>query len=193
MQFSISAASFAATLFFAGSAIAGPLALTPANPQPSAGSLASGLSVIYAYPGNVQTIKDAKNALKKGKPGKPLAGLYYDDNNEGDLTMTAEKAMKVAASISGYIKFEAPGSYTLDFLNNDGLEIFIGGQKVGFYDGVHACGYAGEQEVEVPSAGYYALEATYFQKKGTACLMMEWGPDSDGLEPVPNTAFFYKK
>ena len=193
MTFSISAVSVAATLFLAGAAVAAPLALAPANPQPSAGSLENGLAVVYAYPGNVQTIKDAKNALKSGKPGKPLAGLNYDDTKEGDLTMTADKAMKIAASISGYIKFDAPGTYTVDFLNNDGLEIHIGGQKVGFYDGVHACGYAGEQEIEVPSAGYYALEAIYFQKKGTACLMMEWGPDSDGLEPVPNSAFFYKK
>jgi hypothetical protein len=63
---------------------------------------------------------------------------------------------------------------------------------VGFYDGIHPCGYVGEIEVNVPSAGYYPLEATYFQRKGTACLMMEWGPDSDGLELVTSDVFFHK-
>ena len=79
----------------------------------------------------------------------------------------------------------------LRFLNNDGLALSIGGQQVADYDGVHACGYAGEVEVNVPQAGYYPLEATYFQRKGTACLMMEWGADADSLDFVPDSAFFH--
>lgn len=193
MNFSRHVAAFAVAVFLPAAGYAAPLTLAPANPQPAPGALAEGLAVSYAYPGTLETVRDAQNALKKGKPGTPLAGLSYDDTREGELILTAEKPMRVAAGISGYIKFDAAGTYTLDFLNNDGLELFIGGQKVADYDGIHACGYAGEQEVVVPVAGYYALEATYFQKKGTACLMMEWGPDSDGLEPVPDSAFFHAK
>lgn len=168
------------------------LALSPADPQPSASSLSPGLAVTYAYPSEVKNLAQARRALKKwGEPGEPLAGLAYDDTNEGDITLTSKQAMKVAAGITGYIKFDAPGTYTLDFLNNDGLEISIGGQTVGDYDEVHACGYAGEVEVSVPKAGFYPLEASYFQRKGTACLMMEWGPDSDGLDIVPDSAFFH--
>lgn len=168
------------------------IALTPAVPQPAAAELAPGLAVTYAYPMDVRSIDQAKRALERGaRPGTPLAGLSYDDNTEGDPTLTSDKSMKLAAGISGFIKFDAAGTYTLDFLNNDGLEIFIGGQEVGFYDDVHACGYAGEVQVTVPEAGYYPLEATYFQRKGTACLMMEWGPDSDGLDLVPDSAFFH--
>ncbi|MEO9652949.1 MAG: PA14 domain-containing protein [Roseobacter sp.] len=169
------------------------VALSLADPQPSKASLAPGLAVNYAFPGDVKSVRDAKRALeKKSKPGKPLTGLGYDDSGEGDHTLTSEKATRVAAAISGYIKFDRAGTYTLDFLNNDGLEIAIGGQEVGSYDGIHSCGYAGEIDVDVPAAGFYALEATYFQRKGTACLMMEWGPDSDGLELVPDSAFFYQ-
>lgn len=193
MRLSRHVMAFAVAAFVPAASHAAPLTLTPADPQPSPSALAAGLAVVYAYPGTLETVRDAQNALKKGKPGKPLAGLSYEDTREGELILTADKPMRVAAGISGYIKFDAAGVYTLDFLNNDGLELFIGGQKVADYDGIHACGYAGEQEVEVPTAGYYALEATYFQKKGTACLMMEWGPDSDGLEPVPDSAFFHAK
>ena len=99
---------------------------------------------------------------------------------------------RVAAGISGYIHFKSAGNFTLDFLANDGLQITIGGQEVGFYDGIHPCGYVGEIKVNVPSAGYYPLDATYFQRKGTACLMMEWGPESDGLELVTREVFFHK-
>ncbi|WP_298835849.1 PA14 domain-containing protein [uncultured Roseobacter sp.] len=186
------AAVLVAMLTLPGTLVAEVLSLTPADPQPSAGSLQSGLAVTYSYPSDVRTVRDAKNALKRrSEQGPPLQGLSYEDNKEGEPMMTAKKPMKVAAAITGYIKFDAAGTYTLDFLNNDGLELFIGGQLVADYDEVHACGYAGETEVDVPKAGYYALEATYFQRKGTACLMMEWGPDSDGLEQVPDSAFFH--
>lgn len=175
------------------SAWAQAVTLTPANPQPSAGALAKGLAVSYArMPSAVRELEGAARALKKGaKPGKPLAGLTYDDTDQ--KVLTSESYEKIAADISGYIKFGKAGTYTLDFLNNDGLELHIGGQRVALYDGIHACGYSGEIEVKVPKAGYYPLKATYFQRKGTSCLMMEWGPDSDGLEMVTNDVFFHTK
>lgn len=173
--------------------VAEAITLKPASPQPSAGALTPGLAVRYArMPGATRQLAQARKALdKKSEAGPPLAGLAYEDTHKGDLVLTSERKELVGAAISGYIKFDRAGSYTLDFLSNDGLEIAIGGQNVGVYDGIHACGYVGEIEVSVPSAGYYPVEATYFQRKGTACLMMEWGPDSDGLELVPDSAFFH--
>ena len=137
--------------------------------------------------------KRSKTSLKNyGQRGFPIAGLNYEDTEEGEQVLTSEQSERVAASISGYIHFKIAGTYTMDFLANDGLQIAIGGQEVGFYDGIHSCGYVGEIEVNVPTAGYYPLEATYFQRKGTACLMMEWGPESDGLELVTSDVFFHK-
>jgi len=170
------------------------ITLQPASPQPSKGKLSRGLSVNYAMTSsNVRTIEQAKASLKKhGKRGFPIAGLTYEDTEEGGQVLTSDLSEKVAADISGYIHFESAGNYTLDFLANDGLQIAIGGQEVGFYDGIHPCGYVGEIEVNIPSAGYYPVQATYFQRKGTACLMMEWGRDSDGLEFVMSDVFFHK-
>jgi hypothetical protein len=163
--------------------------LQPASPQPS--SVSPGLAVSYAFHASGRSLREARAALRKSEPGKPLPGLTYEDESEGTPVLTSDASQMVAAQISGYVKFDAPGTYVVDFLTNDGLEISLGGQQVGLYDGVHACGYTGEVEVNVPSAGYYALEATYFQRKGTACLMMELGPDSDGLELVSNSIFFH--
>lgn len=176
-----------------GTTLAQAVTLQPADPQPAEGDLAPGLAVSYAtIPSNVRSLDLAKQALeKRSDPGTPIAGLTFEDTQEGDSVLTSARSERVAADISGFIKFDRAGAYTLDFLNNDGMQIFIGGQEVGLYDGIHSCGYAGEIEVTVPEAGYYPLEVTYFQRKGTACLMMEWGPDSDGLEIVPDSIFFH--
>ena len=184
------AAAVVGALLTTSSVAAQAVKLAPANPQPSAGALSKGLAVKYArIPNAVRELAGAEKALKKAKRGKPIAGLTYDDTD--GKVLTSDSYEKVAAGISGYIKFPKAGTYTLDFLNNDGLQLWIGGQEVALYDGIHACGYSGEIEVVVPSAGYYELKANYFQRKGTSCLMMEWGPDSDGLELVTNDVFFH--
>ena len=193
MKHDLIAAAVSIALLTPAVAVAQAVTLTPADPQPTASALAPGLAVNYAtIRGSVRSVDLARDALERyAEPGTPLSGLSFDDSNEGDRVLTSDRAEQVAADISGFILFDAAGSYTFDFLSNDGLQIAIGGQEVGFYDGVHACGYVGEIEVEVPQAGYYALEATYFQRKGTACLMMELGPDSDGLELVSDDIFFH--
>ena len=175
-------------MFSGTTALAAPVTLTPADPQPDAADLTPGLAVSYAYPKDVRTLEDASDALRKGREGPPLKGLSYEDNAEGDLTLTSRSAQKVAAAISGYIRFDAPGTYEIDFFSNDGIMASIGGQPVALYDEVHACEPAGVQEVVVPEAGWYALEATYFQRKGTACLMMDWNVDGR-MAPVPDSAF----
>ncbi len=191
MKKTIIAAFSLMAMLGASQALAQAVKLAPANPQPS--SLSPGLAVKYArVPGDTRELSQARPAIKKsGKPGKPLRGLSYDDTPANRPALTSDRKQLVGAAISGYIKFDRAGTYTLDFLNNDGLELFIGGQQVALYDGIHACGYAGEIEVSVPKAGYYPLQATFFQRKGTSCLMMEWGPDSDGLVQVPDSAFFH--
>ena len=177
-----------AALAIAVPAFAAPVTLSPANPQPSAGDLSPGLAVSYGYPGEVRTLKDAKAGLKKARRGPPLRGLSYEDNSEGDLTLTSRKSQKVAAAISGFIRFDAPGTYTVNVFSNDGIVASIGGKQIALYDEIHACEPAGEQDVIVPSAGWYALEATYFQRKGTSCLAMDWNVGGR-MGPVPDSAF----
>lgn len=191
----LKAAAIAASMFMPVAAIGQAIELKPANPQPDGSTLAPGLAVSYAdLPGSTRDLALTKRTLaKKADPGAPLAGLTYDDTDEGDVILTSDRKQLVGAAISGFIRFDEPGTYLIDFLANDGLEIFIGGQQVGLYDGVHACGYAGEVEVNVPAAGYYPLEATYFQRKGTACLMMEWGRDADSLDFVTSEVFFHSR
>lgn len=174
----------------ASAAFAEPIKLTPADPQPSAADLKPGLAVSYAFGSGGRTLEEAKAHLRTAEPGAPLVGLSYLEGVDGDVTLTTDKAHKVAAAISGYIKFDAAGTFEIEFLSNDGLVASIGGAEVVFFDGVHGCDPAGVQEVEVPQAGWYALEATYFQRKGGACLLMDWNVSGE-MEPVPDSAFMH--
>ncbi len=173
---------------FATPGFAQSVTLTPADPQPAAGDLTPGLAVSYAYPKDVRLLEDAEDALESAKSGPPIRGLSYSENTEGDLTLTSEKASKVAAAISGFIRFDAAGTFEVEMISNDGLVASIGGQQVGLYDGVHGCEPAGIQEVVVPEAAWYPIEITYFQRKGSACLEMDWNVDGR-MGPVPDAVF----
>ena len=190
MKHLFAAALVSGALLAPSSVWADAITLEPADPQPSSADLTPGLAVLYSGKFGGRSLEEMNAEVKKWTPGPALAGLSYD-TAEGESALTSDTAAKIGAKISGFINFETPGTYTLEFLSNDGLEIAIGNQMVGLYDGVHDCGYVGEVEVEVPVAGFYPVEASYFQRKGGACLLMEWGPDSDGLEQVPDSAFFH--
>ena len=176
----------------AGTAFGAPLKLTPADPQPTEADLSPGLAVSYAFGAGGRTLAEAEAKLARAKPGTPLVGLSYLEGSDGEDTLTSGKAHKIAAAISGFIKFDAAGTFEVDFLSNDGLAASIGGQQVALFDGVHSCEPAGAVEVEVPQAGWYALEATYFQRKGGACLLMDWSVSGE-MEPVPDAAFAFIK
>ena len=176
-----------AAILCATATFAGGLVLTPADPQPS--GLTQGLAVSYAYPGDVKNLAQAAKFAKKAKPGTPLAGMDYIDTADGDKTLTSDQAHHVVADISGYVRFDAAGDYTIDFLSNDGLRVEIGGQEVAFFDGRHPCEGSEPVAVTVPSAGWYALSALYFQRTGSACLHMRAGMgEPDWME---NTSFGY--
>lgn len=165
--------------------------LKPAKPQPS--GLTQGLAVEYAYPGDVKTLRDAYVALGIGaERGKPLSGLAYSSGPGSPNALTSKQEMRVAARIRGYVRFDAAGTYTLDFLTNDGLQLTLGGRELVKHDERTPCASAGAVQVRVPEAGWYDLEALWFQRQGTSCLEMKWAPEGGGLATVPASAFGYK-
>ncbi len=160
---------------FASTLWAAPLELTPAEPQPT--DLNAGLAVRYAYPPDVKSLADAARLVEDAQPGTPLSGLDYRDTEDGDMTLTSTSAHHVVAGISGYVRFDATGTYVIDFLSNDGLQASIGGQEVVVFDGRHPCEESEPVEVNIPQAGWYEIEALYFQRTGSACLHMRAGQD----------------
>lgn len=172
----------------AQAAVAGGVVLQPADPQPT--HLKPGLAVRYAYPADVKSLKAAENALGyKAEQGAPIAGLDHRDTDIGEKVMTSKRAERVVADISGYVRFDTPGLYTIDFLTNDGLRATVGGQVVGEFDGRQPCEETFAVDVEVPEAGWYPLKALYFQRTNTACLHMRMGPQGKRPKWMPDSAF----
>ncbi|WP_424832568.1 PA14 domain-containing protein [Ruegeria sp.] len=181
----------AVTALVAGAVFAAPLKLQPANPQPS--SPKAGLDVKYAWEGNpprkIQTVAKAKQMMSKAQPGQPLRGLDYRDTDEGDPVLTFNEAFNVAAEVTGYIRFDAPGIYELETWSNDGIDAWVGGQQIGYFNGRQGCEANQRTEVEVPQAGWYPLKINYFQKYGTSCLMMKSGKQGERFTWTPNEVF----
>lgn len=184
-----SAVLASALLVWAATAWAAPLPLSPANPQPA--SLSPGLTVRYAYPvDDIKTLADASAALSaKSEAGPPLKGLDHRDTQEGQITLTSKRALNVAARIKGFVRFDAPGDYDIEFMVNDGIRARIGGQVVGFFDGRQPCDTTRIVEVSVPQAGWYPVDILYFQRLGTSCLHMRWGKAGERITWTPDSAF----
>jgi len=182
-------AGVAALVALCGGAVAAsPLKLKPADPQPQ--SVSAGLAVEYAFPSDVKSLRDAYIALGMGaKPGEPLADMNYLSSQSNPSALTSGQETMVAARIKGYLRFDAPGTYTLETYSNDGLELSIGGSEVAKVDKKRGCDPIGAVEVSVPQAGWYELEALYWQRKGGSCLMMEWAEQGGELKTVPTAAF----
>ena len=156
-------------LFLALPAGAGELfVLAPAEPQPAASALKTGLAVKYAY-GSVESLEAAEGWRGEARPDKPLEGFVYGDTNGVDYALTSGSNIEVIAFIEGYLHFEA-GVHELEFQSNDGLRVTVAGTKIYEHDGKHACKTLGAIQIKAPKTGWYALRALYFQKKGTACL-----------------------
>lgn len=160
--------------------------LTPADPQPDEAALKPGLAVKYAYPGDVKSLHEAESWRNyELKPGPPLIGFDYADTLPEEKALTSDSVEFVVAFIDGYIKFDQPGPYQLEFHSNDGLRVKISGQQVFEYDGRHPCEPGKRVTVEIPQAGWYPVEALFFQRSGTSCMLLNWAPPGQAWDWAP--------
>ena len=165
--------------------------LKAADPQPSPDKLAPGLAVGYVY-GRFNHIKEFM--AKKFEPGKPLPQLDY---RMGDgAVLTTKERDQVGALITGLIRFEKPGTYGFDVTSNDGVRVEIGGKLLYEDPTVHADDTSDRIDVKIEQPGWYPIMVLYYEKKGTATLVLRWieGDAAKGkLTPVPAAAFAHLK
>lgn len=185
--------ALAALLGLAGAALAGPVAIRPAAEQPAAAELRPGLAVTYAFPTDVRSLYDAEQSRNyRPTKGKPLVGFDYPDTASGENALTSDQAEKVVAYISGLMRFEKAGVYRLSFQSNDGLRVILGGAQVYEHDGRHACVNSYTAEVSVPEPGWYPVEALWFQRLSTSCLLLRWQPPGGAEDWAPNAIFAHR-
>jgi hypothetical protein len=187
-RYRLAAALFALLLMLAPAVGAETLTgLRPAEPQPT--QVTPGLAVEYTY-AKVNYIDELKG--RKFEPGPPLTNLNY---RWGGNVLTSKTREEVGAIITGLIRFEKPGVYGFEVTSNDGIQVEIGGKILHDDPGVHSDSTSDRINVKIDQPGWYPLKVTYFQKKGTASLVLAWiGPGEKGkTAPVPATAFGHVK
>ena len=166
--------------------------LKAAEPQPSAGQLAPGLAVGYVY-GRFNHINEFMNM--KFEPGRPLPHLDWRMGDGAVLTTPARD--QVGALITGFIRFEKPGTYGFDVTSNDGVRVDIGGKLLYEDPSVHSDDTSDRIDVKVEQPGWYPVKILYYEKKGTATLVLRWVPPGSDPKtkpvPVPAAAFAYLK
>lgn len=157
--------------------------LQPAEPQPA--QLTPGLAVEYVY-AKVNLIEELKG--RKFQPGPPLADINY---KWGGNVLTSTARESVGANIAGFIRFEKPGVYGFEVTSNDGVLVEIGGKVLHDDPGVHSDTTSDRINVKIDQPGWYPLRVTYFQKRGTAALVLAWVPPGEKGKAVPVPAKFY--
>jgi hypothetical protein len=162
--------------------------LRPAEPQPT--QVTPGLAVEYTYV-KVNWIEQLKG--RKFEPGPPLANLNYRWG--GGNVLTSKVREEVGANITGFIRFEKPGVYGFEVTSNDGIWVELAGKMLHQDDGVHPDSTSDLLKVKIDQPGWYPLKITYFQKKGTASLVLAWVVPGEKSKPapVPPAAFAHVK
>ncbi len=177
----------------AGTALAGTLWLAPgaeaetisglkaAEPQPAPASLKPGLAVQYTY-AIMNHVDEMKG--RKFEPGAPV--LHLDWVMGYGRVLTSKEHEGVGAILTGFIQFEKAGVYGVNVTSNDGVRLQIGGQLIHEDPGVHFDTTSDRIDLKIDRAGWYPITITYFQKRGTATLVVRWiGPGEKGeLKPI---------
>jgi PA14 domain len=145
--------------------------LKAAEPQPSAEQLQPGLAVAYVY-GRFNHLNEFKT--KKFEAGKPLPQLDYR-MGEGAVLTTKERD-QVGALITGFIRFEKAGTYGFDVTSNDGVRVEIGDKLLYEDPTVHSDDTSDRIDVKIDQPGWYPIRILYYEKKGTATLVLRWVP-----------------
>ena len=164
--------------------------LRPADPQPTAEQLAPGLAVEYTY-ALMNHIDEMKG--RKFESGPPI--LHLDWVMGYGIVLTSKAHEGVGAIITGFLRFDKPGTYGFNVTSNDGVRVEIGGQLFHEDPGVHSDRTSDRIDLKVEQAGWYPLKIMYFQKRFTATLVVRWiGPGETGkLTPIKGAVLAHLK
>jgi chitodextrinase len=97
----------------------------------------------------------------------------------------------------GYINIPAAGSYTFETVSDDGSKLYFNSVYVPTAtatvnnDGLHGPTTV-TGTVSVPTAGYYPITITYYEKDGGQSMQVYWSSSAITRQIIPNTAFVYQ-
>jgi len=148
----------------------------------------AGLAVDYYYGdfGHVDEVLEYASR-KSSAQGEPLANVDYR-GGDGKPVLNQRHKDFVAALITGYIYFSAPGTYMFKVRSNDGVRISIGGLTVHEDARPHPDRTSDPLPVKVSAAGWLPIEIVYFERKGGWSIELTW-QDGGDFSAVPASHF----
>jgi hypothetical protein len=168
------------------------LVLAPLSPQPEVASIESGLVPVFYY-GEYKYVSQVDIAAKAGHGRQGGAIAQINAKGTGEV-LDSHATEGVGMTIDGLIRFPSAGDWKLVVLSNDGVRIAIDGKVVLEDPDVHADRYSSPTTVTAPSAGWYKLGVSYFQRHGSWALQLSWKvPGTEDYVPVPADAFAHLK
>ena len=165
--------------------------LRAADPQPDLLGLNEGLAVRY-YFGEFNHIRELEVWMRRrnGQLGAPLPMLDFD-MGKGEVLGSGQKD-HVGTHITGYIAFDAPGTYRFRVTSNDGVRVTLGGILIYEDPEVHGARTSHPIPVLIPEASLYPLEVLYFEKTKSATLQVYWAyPGAEEFVAVPAEVFWH--
>ncbi len=163
----------------------------PSCPQPqNPESLKPGLAAVYFNDfsaRHLDALPEYNPAKPRGTKGAPITDLNRHFGYGPVFTSGASQEIGMRAM--GWIHLDQAGEYAFHVLSNDGVRVFLNNQKILDDPTQHSDQLAGPVFVQVQNPGWYPLRLDYFQRKGTATLVLSWQPPGSGrFTPVPPEA-----
>ncbi len=170
-----------------------------ADMKPSAISqdkLQPGLSVLYIHNfryRHLDKLPFGKKLKRKGKPGKPIP--YLNHSFGKDEVFDSGVTRLIGLHMTGYIHLEKPGEYRFKSFVNDGIRVFISEQLIVDEPEWDPDGdrYTEIGKVSIAEAGWYPLLIRYYQRKGTATIILYWQkPGDKDFSVIPEAAYAHE-
>jgi len=150
-------------------------------------TLEPGLAVLYfdkIFVRHLDALPQGEKAKERGRPGAPIPYLNYQFGRSPILDSGTNRGLGM--EISGYIRFDRPGTYGFQANSNDGFRLYIDGHLLIDDPNWHSDRLSPEAQLPITEPGWYSLRARYFQRKGTATIQLYWKPPGkEGFSIVP--------
>lgn len=150
-----------------------------------------GLSVRYYddfFSRHLDSLPSKTDPFKSGRIGKPIRVLDREFGRTEVFDSGTNRG--IGMRMEGLLHLTSPGTYQFQALSNDGIRVYVNGQRILDDPDVHSNRLTPVAPVNITTPGWYPLKVEYFQRKGTAAIMLYWQPPgSNALSIIPAQAY----
>jgi hypothetical protein len=147
-------------------------------------TLKPGLAVLYfdqnfvrCKNSHLDDLPQGDSAKERGRPGAPIPYLNHQFGRSKIFDSGTNRLLGM--EISGYIRFDRPGTYGFQANSNDGFRLYIDGHLLIDDPAWHSDRLSPEAQLPITEPGWYSLRARYYQCKGTATIQLYWQPPGE--------------